>query len=109
MTVLSESQEQYAYHILNTTEILDALGFNLHPQKYKLVPTQTIQYLGFILNSLHMSVTLTKTKIRTHKIKQTKPSVPFGRFNSKNGGCSARGSLGITFSINQWRLKRMRH
>ena len=38
-------------NVLNTIEILRALGFTIHPYKSKFTSTQCIIYLGFILNS----------------------------------------------------------
>ena len=43
-------------------EILRSLGFTVHTDKSKFIPTQCITYLGFILNSVQMTVTLTLEK-----------------------------------------------
>ena len=56
-------------NVLNTIEILRSLGFNIHPDKSKFIPTQCITYLGFILNSFQMTITLTLEK----KQKKIKP------------------------------------
>ena len=45
-----------------TTTLLDSLGFTIHPDKSCLVPTQVLTYLGFILDSVDMTVSLTKEK-----------------------------------------------
>ena len=47
---------------MNTIEILKSLGFTIHPEKSKFIPTQCIIYLGFILNSVQMTITLTLKK-----------------------------------------------
>ena len=44
-------------NVLNTREILRSLGFTLHPKKSKFIPTQSITFLGFILNSVQMTIT----------------------------------------------------
>ena len=49
-------------NVLNTKEILRSLGLKTHPDKFKFIPTQCITYLGFILNSVQMTITLTQEK-----------------------------------------------
>ena len=49
-------------NILNTIKILRSLGFTIHPHKSKFIPTRFITYLGFILNSIQMTITLTLEK-----------------------------------------------
>ena len=49
-------------NVLKAIEILRSLGFTLHPKKSKFIPTQCITYLGFILNSVQMTITLTLEK-----------------------------------------------
>ena len=49
-------------NVLNTIEILRSLGFTIHPEKSKFIPTQCITLLGFILNSVQMTITLTLEK-----------------------------------------------
>ena len=38
---------------------MDSLGFTIHPYKSVLMPTQTVSFVGFILNSISMTVCLT--------------------------------------------------
>ena len=54
--------EDCFFNVLNTIEILRSLGFTIHPDKSKFIPTQCITYLGFILNSIQMKITLTLEK-----------------------------------------------
>ena len=49
-------------NVLNTVEILRSLGFTIHPEKSKFIPTQSITFLGFILNSVQMTITVTLGK-----------------------------------------------
>jgi len=49
-------------NIWATTNLLRNLGFTIHAEKSILLPTQKIIFLGFILNSLNMTITLTDTK-----------------------------------------------
>ena len=52
-------------NVLNTTEILRSFGFTLHPEKSKFIPTQCTTFLGFILNSVQVAITLTLEKKET--------------------------------------------
>ena len=42
--------------------LLRSLGFVIHPEKSVLIPSQTLEFLGFILNSASMTVSLTEVK-----------------------------------------------
>ena len=46
-------------NIANTVPLLQALGFNINRKKSVLTPTQSLEFLGFILNSVNMTITLT--------------------------------------------------
>jgi hypothetical protein len=46
-------------NIVATLSLLDKLGFTVHPEKSILIPTQRIVFLGFVLDSLKMCVSLT--------------------------------------------------
>ena len=49
-------------NVLDTTKVLRSLGFKIHPGKSKFIPKQCITYLGFILNSVHVTITLIMEK-----------------------------------------------
>ena len=42
--------------------MLDKEGFVISPEKYVLLPTQIIYFLGFFLNSMLMQVSLTSER-----------------------------------------------
>ena len=46
-------------NVIDTITLLDKVGFIIHPGKSVLLPTHTITFLGFVLNSTLMKVTLT--------------------------------------------------
>ena len=46
-------------NIANTVSLLQALGFNINRKKSVLTPTQSLEFMGFILNSVNMTITLT--------------------------------------------------
>ena len=49
--------------IAATKSILEELGFIVHPQKSVLKPTREIAYLGFIINSMDMEISLPTDKV----------------------------------------------
>ena len=49
-------------NISATVDLLQSLSFIIHPGKSVLVPTQEIEFLGFVLNSLEMKIKLTDCK-----------------------------------------------
>ena len=49
-------------NVLNTIEIIRSLGFTIHPEQSKFIPTHCIAFLGFILNSVKMTITLSLEK-----------------------------------------------
>ena len=42
--------------------LLDSLGFVIHPEKCEFVPSQTIEYLGFVIDSRNMEICLTNNR-----------------------------------------------
>ena len=51
-------------NILETVKLVDHLGFTVHPDKSVLDPTQEIVFVGFIINSVTMTVKLTPEKVQ---------------------------------------------
>ena len=47
---------------LATVNVLLKLGFFIHPEKSDLIPVQKIEYLGFLIDSVKMKISMTKTK-----------------------------------------------
>jgi hypothetical protein len=50
-----------------TVSLFQDLGFIIHPQKSIFIPTQELTFLGFVINSVTMTVRLTKDKADTLK------------------------------------------
>ena len=48
--------------VLATANLLLKLGFSIHPEKSQLIPVQKIEYLGFLIDSVKMKISLTKIK-----------------------------------------------
>ena len=57
--LVADSELSCVKNIQATVQLLRSLGFIIHPEKSVLVPSQTIQYLGVVINSSTMTVTLT--------------------------------------------------
>ena len=49
-------------HFTDTTVLLDKLGLVVHPEKFSFIPSQVLVILGFIINSLTMTIQLTTEK-----------------------------------------------
>ena len=60
--LLGHSNQACHDNVLDTITLMDQLGFTVHPLKSCFQPTHNLVYLGFVLNSLLMSVTLTPDK-----------------------------------------------
>ena len=67
--LISKSKTEYAENILETAELLDNLGLTINKEKSVFTPSKTIQFLGFIINSELMSVTLTEDRANSIKEK----------------------------------------
>lgn len=61
---VNRSMEQCKVGALVIVSLLSSLGFTINPDKCVLQPSQKIEYLGFIINTVDMTVTLTPEKIR---------------------------------------------
>ena len=51
-----------ATNIQDTVDTFFSLGFVVHPQKSVLIPTQEMEFLGFLLNSINMTIRLPPVK-----------------------------------------------
>ena len=51
-----------AQNIDVTIDLLQLLGFNIHPKKSVLIPTKSLEFLGYIINTEQMTLTLTTWK-----------------------------------------------
>ena len=67
--VVGETQSETVAATIDTIKTFDSLGFLVHDEKSQLEPTQEITYLGFVINSKEMTVTLTEE--RKQKVMQT--------------------------------------
>lgn len=66
--LLALTQEGCQDNIEATVHLVDSLGFTVHPLKSVLRPMQIVVFLGFVLNSLLMIVSLTQDKAQKIKL-----------------------------------------
>ena len=60
---LGETVQECMTNIHTAVQLFISLGFHIHPKKSVIVPSQSIEYLGFVLSSVTMTVKLKDTKI----------------------------------------------
>ena len=61
--LIADTEEELSEAINATTTLLESLGFTLNVEKSVLTPSMSIVYLGFIIDSRKMQVTLEQEKI----------------------------------------------
>ncbi|KAJ8036645.1 hypothetical protein HOLleu_20684 [Holothuria leucospilota] len=62
--LIAQSRLEALHALKDTIEVLSRLGFSIHPQKSVLEPCHEIKFLGFIINSKEMMITLTEPKVK---------------------------------------------
>ena len=58
----SDTQSDCELNIKDTVKLVDDLGFTVHTKKSVVIPTQCIVFVGFVLNSVDMTIRLTDEK-----------------------------------------------
>ena len=67
-----------------TVDTLLKLGFVIHPEKSVFIPTQEIEFLGFLLDSVSMTIRLPPAKAeRVRPSMENKKLVAFGIWKNK--------------------------
>ena len=62
--LLGDTEEECRLAVNKACKLLDSLGFTIHPIKSVFKPTQSIEFLGFVLDSVAMTVTLSDNKVK---------------------------------------------
>ena len=57
-----ETYESCQANVVDTNTLFDSLGLTTHPEKFVVIPTQSIEFVGFVINSVDMTVWLTQRK-----------------------------------------------
>ena len=60
--LISDTHDNCSKNIEDTCNLLDSLGFTIHLNKSVFVPSQVITFLGFIIDSIYMTIKLTDEK-----------------------------------------------
>ncbi|KAK7109102.1 hypothetical protein V1264_013207 [Littorina saxatilis] len=60
--LVADTESECIENVLATVQLLRSLGFVVHHEKSVLEPTQKIQYLGVLIDSIAMTVSLTKVR-----------------------------------------------
>ena len=66
--IMGETRQLALQHAATTLNLLEGLGFVANYPKSVLIPSQEIEFLGFIVNSLNLSLSLPTDKIK--KVRQ---------------------------------------
>ena len=65
LLIINTSYEKCCTSVLETIQLLTELGFTININKSVLIPAQKAVFLGFVLNSVDMTITLTQYKIHS--------------------------------------------
>ena len=60
----SDTYEHCKQNIKDTMNLVDSVGLTTHPEKSVIIPTQCIEFVGFLLNSKEMTVKLAHRKVQ---------------------------------------------
>lgn len=93
--IQGDSYEDAVTGVLDTVQLFSDLGFFIHPKKSSLIPSQKIEHLGFVLNSVDMTVRLTDSK--TANIKATVTRILKANYPSIRNVASLIGLLVSSF------------
>ncbi|XP_022784519.1 uncharacterized protein LOC111325067 [Stylophora pistillata] len=63
--LIASTEETLTYHITLTVTLLEILGFVVNYQKSQLNPTQSIEFLGFRINSVTLNISLPLDKVKS--------------------------------------------
>ena len=67
MLIMAASRDLAIEHTTIAVNLLSSLGFVLNEGKSVLVPTQELEFLGFLVNSVEMSLYLPRDKVKSIK------------------------------------------
>ena len=93
--IMDDSYEDCIRATIETVKLLDYLGFTIHPVKSNFVPARSITYLGFLINSEAMKVTLPFSKVE--KIKEMCSSLYHSQYVSIRYLASVIGTIVSSF------------
>ena len=59
---IARNYKMCSNNVFSVVNLLDSLGFVVHPEKSQFIPSQKLEYLGFVIDSVNMTVTMTSRK-----------------------------------------------
>ena len=62
MYLQGKTYQECVGNVIDSVQVVDSLGFVVHPAKSTFIPSQRLEFLGFILNSVEMTIRLTPEK-----------------------------------------------
>jgi len=62
LITMNACKEKCLNDIDKIIQMFDSLGFIIHPDKSNFEPSQEMEFLGFVINTVNMTVSLTKSK-----------------------------------------------
>lgn len=62
LITMNVSKQQCCNNVHKTVVLLDSLGFTVHPDKSEFEPKQVLEFLGFVIDTVNMTVALTPKK-----------------------------------------------
>lgn len=71
--IIASSREESLQHTQMTVDLLHSLGFSINREKSVVVPSQSQEFLGFLVNSTDMTLSLPAKKLRDlrHLVRST--------------------------------------
>ena len=64
MLIIGKSYEECAKNVEETRKLIQELEFIINEQKSQIIPTQRFRFLGFIFDSLRISIELLEDKVQ---------------------------------------------
>lgn len=58
----SDTFQECSENVSDTLSLLNILGLTVHPDKSVIIPAQSMEFIGFLINSVDMTVRLTARK-----------------------------------------------
>ena len=62
LIIFGNSIEECMANLLTVIELFQSLGFVIHPRKTVFVPSNILEFLGFVIDSINMTVSVTRDK-----------------------------------------------
>ena len=111
--LMGDTFEECKKSVIATVKLFTKLGFQVHPDKSNLFPSQEIHFLGFILNSKNMTVTLTdekQTKIVEYiKVLENKKDLKIRDLAKLLGMCEAALPAVQFGRLHMWNLLKIKN